>query len=64
MHPQGDAHAAHTTALRLMLLLPPLLQAVRRIVHLGFNVVHSDVDVVWFRDPGHYLSKQVRPCRG
>ncbi|GLC65037.1 hypothetical protein PLESTF_000239600 [Pleodorina starrii] len=28
---------------------------VSRIVHWGFNVIHSDVDVVWFRDPLPYF---------
>ncbi|GIL87771.1 hypothetical protein Vretimale_13060 [Volvox reticuliferus] len=28
---------------------------VSRMVHWGFNVIHSDVDVVWFRDPLPYF---------
>ncbi|KAG2487324.1 hypothetical protein HYH03_014041 [Edaphochlamys debaryana] len=31
------------------------VQVVSRIVHWGFNVIHSDVDVVWFRDPLPYF---------
>ena len=34
---------------------------VEKIVDWGFNVMHSDVDVVWFRDPLPYFLGE--PCK-
>ena len=34
---------------------------VEKIVDWGFNVMHSDVDVVWFRDPLPYFLGA--PCK-
>jgi hypothetical protein len=35
---------------------------VRSVAYLGFNVVHSDIDVVWFRDPySYFMTKHTEP---
>eukprot|EP00198_Chlamydomonas_reinhardtii_P011930 XP_001701267.1 predicted protein [Chlamydomonas reinhardtii] len=43
----GDSHYNAATWRKVVV--------VSRIVHWGFNVIHSDVDVVWFRDPLAYF---------
>ncbi|PNW83849.1 hypothetical protein CHLRE_04g217949v5 [Chlamydomonas reinhardtii] len=43
----GDSHYNAATWRKVVV--------VSRIVHWGFNVIHSDVDVVWFRDPLPYF---------
>jgi hypothetical protein len=34
------------------------VHVVDRLVQLGFNVVLSDLDVAWLRDPHHYFVHQ------
>ncbi|KAG2433971.1 hypothetical protein HYH02_012433 [Chlamydomonas schloesseri] len=43
----GDSHYNAATWRKVVV--------VSRLVHWGFNVIHSDVDVVWFRDPLPYF---------
>ncbi|GFR46128.1 hypothetical protein Agub_g7646 [Astrephomene gubernaculifera] len=43
----GDSHYNAATWRKVVV--------VSRMVHWGFNVIHSDVDVVWFRDPLPYF---------
>ncbi|KXZ42178.1 hypothetical protein GPECTOR_190g297 [Gonium pectorale] len=48
----GDSHYNAATWRKVVV--------VSRMVHWGFNVIHSDVDVVWFRDPlPYFLGPQV-----
>jgi len=35
------------------------VEAVRRLVEAGFNVLHSDLDVLWFQDPLHVLGSRM-----
>lgn len=44
--------------------IPEQVSVVRSVAHLGFHVVHSDIDVVWLRDPlPYFMEKYTLPGR-